>query len=284
MIFLTGASSSLSNSGGMSQDDVTLSLGGYVSNSPVPNGALNSLFDIVSLKSIKDKTKETIGIALINKFSESVSDVELKIVSDQDSVCSFKVAAVSLNEDYCMEHINNRYSQPIAAEFHDATFNPASVDVEILKLPIPGEETHFSPFDVMVKFTESNYDSVISNIARAFNETGIYCVKRLSERIFRISRVDDKTIDNPIECSFLSSDDSEFKFHGCLKNVSSKQVLISELIEPNKGFGIWLQREVLSNCDKSNSEMIDEYDKKIVKDTIENIELVINYNIDSHGL
>lgn len=279
MLFLTGASSSLANSGGMPQDDPMKSLGGYVSISPVPNAALNSLFDLVSLKSIKEKTKETIAIALINKLSKPVSDVNLKIVSSQDSVCSFKIAAVSLDENYCMEHISNRYSQPIMAEFYDATFNPGSVDVEITRLPIPGEEVDFSPFDVMVQFSKSNYDDAINDIIKAFNKTDDYRVKRLSEKVFRIERTDDKSIDEPFECSFLSSDNAEFKFNGLFKNFSNNEVIISEKIEPNEGIGIWLQREVLSTNEKSDSEMISDYDKKITKDTIEEIELAINYNI-----
>lgn len=279
MLFLTGASSSLANSGGMPQDDPMKSLGGYVSISPVPNAALNSLFDLVSLKSVKEKTKETIAIALINKLSKPVSDVNLKIVSGQDSVCSFKIAAVSLDENYCMEHINNRYSQPIMAEFYDATFNPGSVDVEITRLPIPGEEVNFSPFDVMVQFSKSNYDDAINDVIKAFNKTNNYRVKRLSEKVFRIERTDDKRIDEPFECSFLSSDNAEFKFNGLFKNFSNNEVIISERIEPNEGIGIWLQREVLSTNEKSDFEMISDYDKKITKDTIEEIELAINYNI-----
>lgn len=279
MLFLTGASSSLANSGGMPQDDPMKSLGGYVSISPVPNGGLNTLFDLVSLKSIKDKTKETIAIALINKFKKPVSDLTLKIVSSQDSVCKFKVAAVKLDEDYCMEHIDNRYSQPMLAEFYDATFNPGSVDVEIIRLPIPGEEVDFSPFNVMVQFSKSNYDDVINDIVKAFSKTNDYRAKRLSEKVFRIERTDDKSIDEPFECSFLSSDNAEFKFNGLFKNFLDNEVIISEKLEPNEGIGIWLQREVLSTNEKSDSEMISDYDKKITKDTIEEIELAINYNI-----
>ena len=87
MLFLTGASSSLASSGGTPQDDPMKSLGGYVSNSLVPNGTLNTLFDLISLKSIKNKTKETIAIALINKFDSIVTDVKLKIVSGQNNIC-----------------------------------------------------------------------------------------------------------------------------------------------------------------------------------------------------
>lgn len=279
MLYLTGASSSLAHSGGTPQDDPMKSLGGYVSNSPVPNGALNTLFDFVSLRSIKDKTKETIGIALLNKFNKPVSDVSLKIVCSQDNVCSFKVAAVTLDENYCMEHINNRYSQPMLADFYSANFNPGSVDVEITRLPVKDEEVDFSPFDVVVQFSESTYDAVINDIVKAFSKTNDYRVKRLSEKTFRIARIDDKHIDEPFECSFLSSDDAEFKFSGLFRNISVEEVIISEHLEPNQGIGIWLQREVLSDNEKLDAEMISDYDKKITKETIEEIELAINYNI-----
>ena len=280
MLFLTGASSSLIHSGGTPQDDPMKSLGGYVSNSPVPNGALNTLFDFVSLRSIKDKSKETIGIALINKFNKVVSDVSLKIICSQDNICSFKVAAVSLDENYCMEHINNRYSQPMLADFYDATFNPGSVDVEITRLPVKDEEVDFSPFDVTVQFNESTYDAVINDIAKAFSKTNKYLVKRLSEKTFRIERIDDKHIEVPFECSFLSSDDAEFKFYDLFKNVSDKEVIISDIIKPNQGIGIWLQREVLNNNEKHDVELINDYDNKILKETIEEIELAINFNVN----
>lgn len=280
ILFLTGASSSLAHSGGTPQDDPMKSLGGYVSNSPVPNGALNSLFDLVSLKSIKDRTKETIAIALINKFNYSVNDITLKLVCGQDNACSFKVAAVSLDENYCMEHINNRYSEPMLAEFYDATFNPASVDVEITRLPIPGEEVDFSPFDVMVEFSESNYDAVIKDIIRAFSKSEEYRVKRLSEKFFRIERTDDKVIVEPFSCSYLSTDNAEFKFSGVFENLSNGEVLLAEKLEPNQGIGIWLQREVLESDEKTNSDMIDAYDKKIVADTVEEVELAINYKVE----
>ena len=50
MLYLTGATASL-NKGGVAQDDPMKSLGGYISLSPVPNGAINTLFDYISIKS-----------------------------------------------------------------------------------------------------------------------------------------------------------------------------------------------------------------------------------------
>lgn len=278
MLFLTGASSSLASSGGTPQDDPMKSLGGYVSNTLVPNGTLNTLFDLISLKSIKNKTKETIAIALINKFDSIVTDVKLKIVSGQNNICTFKVAAVKLDDNYCMEYINNRYNQPMLAEFHDVTFNPASVDVEIKKLPVPGEEVFFEPFDVMVQFNESTYDHVFDEIKKAFIKDNKYSVKRLNENSFRIEKNDDSVVES-FECSYISSDDCEFIFKGLFQHINNNEVLISKKIKPNEGIGLWIQREISNIAEKSDSEMIDDYNNKVPKETIEEIELVIDYNI-----
>lgn len=278
MLFLTGASSSLASSGGTPQDDPMKSLGGYVSNTLVPNGTLNTLFDLISLKSIKNKTKETIAIALINKFDSIVTDVKLKIVSGQNNICTFKVAAVKLDDNYCMEYINNRYNQPMLAKFHDVTFNPASVDVEIKKLPVPGEEVFFEPFDVMVQFNESTYDHVFDEIKKAFIKDNKYSVKRLNENSFRIEKNDDSIVES-FKCSYISSDDCEFIFKGLFQHINNNEVLISKKIKPNEGIGLWIQREISNIAEKSDSEMIDDYNNKVPKETIEEIELVIDYNI-----
>lgn len=278
MLFLTGASSSLASSGGTPQDDPMKSLGGYVSNTLVPNGTLNTLFDLISLKSIKNKTKETIAIALINKFDSIVTDVKLKIVSGQNNICTFKVAAVKLDDNYCMEYINNRYNQPMLAEFHDVTFNPASVDVEIKKLPVPGEEVFFEPFDVMVQFNESTYNHVFDEIKKAFIKDNKYSVKRLNENSFRIEKNDDSVVES-FKCSYMSSDDCEFIFKGLFQHINNNEVLISKKIKPNGGIGLWIQREISNIAEKSDSEMIDDYNNKVPKETIEEIELVIDYNI-----
>lgn len=112
MLYLTGASSS-SKTNEAPQDDAMKSLGGYISSTPVPNAAINTLFDLISIKTIQEKNKETIAIGLVNKFDTSVSDVSLKIVSEQDNVCFFRVAAVSADENLCIEYIQNRYSEPL---------------------------------------------------------------------------------------------------------------------------------------------------------------------------
>lgn len=278
MLYLTGASSS-SKAGEAPQTDTMKSLGGFISTTPVPNGAVNTLFDLVSIKTLKEQTKETIAIGLVNKFNEPVSDVTLKIVGNQDDICKFRVAAVAVDKNNCMEHIYNRYSEPIDAEFHDATFFRGSVDVTIVTPGIAGEEIVFDPFDVTAVVERSGMDGTYEAVNKAFSKCEDYRVKRLTERTFRIERKDDLSIVEPFECSFLTTDNADFSFSDKFRNVKNGEVLLTEMLQPNETIGIWLQREISEVANLSNEELLKDYDEKRKVDTLEEVELVVNYNM-----
>lgn len=277
MLYLTGASSS-SKSNEAPQDDVTKSLGGYISSTPVPNALVNSLFDLISLRTLKEHIKETIAIGLVNKFDTAVSDVNLKIVGSQDNLCLFKIAAVKADENHLMEHINNRYSEPINADFYDATFFKGSVDVEILYPGVEGEEIVFDPFDVTAEIKQSGIEGTYDAISKAFSNSE-YKVERLTERMFRIERQDDITIETPFSCSFISTEGAKFEFKDKFRNVKCGEVNLIDKLEPNEAIGIWIQRQIPEYAEKSNEELLQDYDEKRKVNTLEEVELVINYNI-----
>lgn len=279
MLYLTGASSSIAKSGEAPQDDPMKSLGGYVSTSPVPNAAINTLFDLVSMRTIKDKTKETIAIALVNKFDYAVSEVSLKVVSEPDNVCRFRVAAVPIGDNYEMEHINNRYSEPLSADFYDATFYRASVDVEIRKAGVKGEEIVFDPFDITAVVEEGGIEGTYQAISAAFSASEKYEVKRITETKFRIESKDDTTIETPLTCSYIATDGAEFEFADKFKNVVNNEVVLTDELQPQQAIGIWLQRQVADTAEKTNEELIEDFDNGRKAGTVEEIELSINYNI-----
>lgn len=107
MLYLTGAPNSWKTSPDAPQNDPRMSLGGYVSSTPVPNGALNVLFDQISLLTLQNRPTECMAFALINGYDQPVSDVEIKIVGADDDVCQFEVAAVKVN-DLQMESLKTR--------------------------------------------------------------------------------------------------------------------------------------------------------------------------------
>ena len=283
MLYLTGADASLTKTGGDSpQSDVNKSLGGYVSSSQVPNGAINVLFDLISSYTLEKKPVETIGLALINKFDKKVKDVELKIVANEDNIAEFKIAAVSVSNDLAMEHISNRYEQPINAEFYDASFYRASVDVKIDRPATAGEEIVFYPMNVVVEVKESGLEGTWNAIFESFDKDDTYLAKRLTDDTFRIERRDEEVVSEPLACSFISTEHSSFTFISELINKKNNAVLISEELQPDECIGIWIQRTIKKKGNISNEELLNMYKNKIISDTTEEVELIINYNLEEN--
>lgn len=283
MLYLTGAEASLTKTGGDSpQTDVNKSLGGYISSSQVPNGAVNVLFDLISSYTLENKPIETIGIALINKFDKKVTDVELKMVVEENNIADFKIAAVAVSSDLSLEHIANRYTQPINAEFYDASFTRASVDVKIDNPAIAGEEIAFYPMNVTVEVKESGIEGTWNAIRDAFEDDDVYIAKRTGEDSFRIERRDEEVVSEPLACSFISTEHSSFTFAGKLINKKNNAVLISEELQPNGCIGIWIQRTIRKEKNLSNGELLNNYKNKIIQENKEEVELIINYNLEEN--
>lgn len=280
MIYLTGAQAPLTKSGGASpQSDVNKSLGGYVSSTPVPNGALNVVFDLISSYTLEKRTPETLAFALINKFDKPVKDVELKLVTDEGNLAMFKIAAVSVDsETMAMEHIANRYEQPINAEFHDASFYRAAVDVRIVTPAVKGEEIVFYPMNVVVEVKESGLEGTWEAICDAFDDDDTYRAKRLTADTFRIERRDETVLSEPVACSFISTEGSSFIFDGELRNKANNTVLLSEEFAAGACIGIWIQRRIKRTKGLSNEQILKNYKDKFNYPTIEEVDLVINYN------
>lgn len=279
MIYLTGASSSVLL-GEAPQTDPMKSLGGYISSSPVPNGATNELFDLISIRSLKERITNTIAIGLVNKFDTAVNDVKLKMVCAQDAICDFRVAAVTVDKNLCMEHINNRFAEPVNAEFYDATFYRGSVDVEIIEPGIIGEEIVFDPFNITATVERSGYEGTFEAVNKAFSKSNNYSVKKLTEKTFRIESKDEETINEPFDCSFIATEKAKFKFNDKFRNIRNNEVFLVDELQPNEAIGIWIQRKISDTAERSNAELIDDYDNKRTVDTLEEPELIINYNIE----
>ena len=278
MLYLTGAPNSLAKSSEAPQTDAGKSLGGYISSSIVPNGNINSLFDMISLSTLKNKPKETIAIALVNKFENAVSNVEIKIVTKSDAVGKFKIAAVNVSEDYLMEHIDNRYSEPIQAEFHDVDFYRARVVAKIVNHAISGEIISFQPFDVTVEIEKPDLEETMNAIINAFSLSSDYVANKLSDREFEIVSRADNVVTEHLECFAVSTENAEIVFDGKFENEKDNTALIAETLEPNQAIGIWIQRQIVPEI-VSNEELLRRYNDGVVTEETEEIEMVLNYDL-----
>lgn len=280
MLYLTGASVSLAKTSDNPQTDASKSLGGYFSSTPVPNAAVNVLFDLISAYTLEKMPTETIAIGLINKLPFAVKDVELKIVTDEGHDATFKVAAVAVDQEtYMMEHIANRYQEPMLAEFHDASFYRAAVDIEVINPASEGEEIALYPFGISFEVQETGFEGTWKAFEEAFSNDETYKVRRISEKIFRIERRDETVLPDPLKCSYITTEGFSAKFLSDFYNKLDNSVIIKENMQPNEAVGLWLQRKIKKDRYLSNLELLEAYKQKFVLPTLEEVEIVISYNV-----
>ena len=276
MLYLTGARSSIKKNPVSPQPEPNKSLGGFISTTPVPNSALNSLFDSISLLSLERKTKETIAIALVNNFDFNVKNVKIKIISSPENIAQFKIAGVETTSELFLEQIESRYQEPIQAEFYNVDFNRAYVDIGISVPAISGEELYLSPFDVNIDVTESGIDGTIDAILSEFSKNETYNAKRLSEKVIRIERKDELVV-TPVDCSFIASEDCELVFFSKYENAINNTAVLKSLLKPGEAIGIWIQRIIKNVNYQSNEQLIKDYNEKKLIEELEEVELIIEY-------
>lgn len=283
MIYLTGANTSLAKSSEAAQTDPAKSLGGYISSTPVPNGELNALFDLISSHTLEKKKKETIALALVNKLDQAVNNVTLKVVVGNENLATFRVAAVKPDSSLAMEHISNRYAEPLAANFYSADFQRASVDVEIANPASIGEEIALYPFNVVVEVEESGIEGTWNAFENAFSNNETYDVIRISENRFRILRKDESLLLEPLTCSYITTAGFSCNFLGKFTNngVVGEVTIIDEdsKLNPGEAVGLWIQRDLKKYKYPTNQQLIEDYKNKVIKETIETAEIVISYNL-----
>lgn len=280
MYYLTGANSTL-NKGGSPQNDASKSLGGYISTTPVPNGELNIIFDLLSVFTLEKKRKETIGIALINKFDKPVTNVTLKVVTKSDNVASFKVAAVPIGDDMAMEHIPNRYALPIMADFYSANFERAYVDLKITRPANAGEQIVLQPIGRVIDVEDGGMEGTFDAFVAAFVDDEHREVIRVSDNVFRIARTDEKIIEN-VAYSYYTDGVFSGEFLGVMKNRKTGEVTLineNEMLLPGKAIGIWIQRDITNYKPLNDKQLLENYKNKVHLNEEEDIELVTNYNI-----
>lgn len=123
-LFYTGASSYLGT-----QNDPFQSLGGYISNSLVPNNQVNNIFGDLSWQNVRNKKVATRGLILKNTTGFDCTDVLFGYEYPAAPAATFKleVAFVSINQNQ-IERIVNGESSPIMAVFEEANILPSGPD------------------------------------------------------------------------------------------------------------------------------------------------------------
>lgn len=287
ILFLTGAQSSLRKSDVAPQPDPQRSLGGYVSSSPVPNAALNELFDLISTGMLSERPKETIALGLINQLSVPVTNVRLSIVVGANPICEWRVAATALSPDLRMESIPNRYAEPISAQFYDATFQRASVEFELNGDPQSEDQFLITPLGITIDVTDKGGAKGFWNgLVNACRATSEYEAEKVSERRFRIAYKDETVVNIPAVCRCIKDSVADLTFLTKFENGATGSVLLvdgeaqsPEQIASGNGIGLWLQREISVNWEPPTDEELIEMKKhNVILPKSETAEIVITYD------
>lgn len=105
------------------QNKPELSLGGFCSESKVPNGSFENLFSEISPYMMQKPKAEYIGLMLKNTTSTPISEISFWMNVPDDSICKFRLAIVETNDKGMMETIPSVNSKPLYADFHETSEN-----------------------------------------------------------------------------------------------------------------------------------------------------------------
>lgn len=282
MIYLTGAQYSLKRTEENPQVDPAKSLGGFISSSPVPNGSLNALFDLVSSSTLMERPRETLAVALINKLAVKVSDIEVKIVVGGKPICSWRLAAVAPDANLAVESIPNRYAEPINATFYDVTFVRAAIEFEVTTPPSEGESFAIMPIGFAVELTskESGLEGLWKAMKRAASKSDTFSAERLSDRRFRVAyRNETEVAEEGIECTLMTTGGMHVEFDGKFRNASANSEIIADELEPDSAVVLWLQRQVSDEWEPLTDEQrIEDFKRHAIEPQVEEADIVITYN------
>ena len=117
-------------------------------------------------------------------------------------------------------------------------------------------------------------------IKKAFAKSNDYEVKRLTSKTFRIVSKDDNVVSEPFVPEVVVSDNAVLTFDGEFKNEKNNEAFVIETLEPNHAIGIWLQRDISNYEAPTNEQIVRDYDEGKVSDKLEEVALIINYDID----
>lgn len=119
MIYYTGAAGHLKV-----QINPSLSLGGYVSISQIPNAYPANLFASVTKKDLDNQRKEYVFIAFKNEESQPIENLELWLSPDSDAFSTYKFGFITPSSDSdsnpLFTKLQNKYVKPYGVTFYSA--------------------------------------------------------------------------------------------------------------------------------------------------------------------
>lgn len=253
----------------LQQLDFNQSLGGYISNTPIPKNLINSLFSSISNFDISHNFTDTIAIFCKNVGDEDITNLSMMQIYESylgvgQNLCKFEWGFVKPTDDGFIELIGSRKENPFYVEFEHPEFKRENCILKFLSAGLPLDTVDL--LGVEFDLTSNTIESLIEDTLLAFKNNVDYTVKKYSDDEIFIERRSELITDDVVE--LLSPGDA-----------SSNQVVISGLddsvefssiLKVGEYIGIWIRRSVLDkdgSCDDFNDP-----------DKVEQLEVFFNFN------
>ena len=256
------------------QNDVTMSLGGFMSSTRLPNGRLNSLFSDISIYGKMIGSKECIAFYLLNDTNEEIKNLTLEQIKPKDSNCNFIWGAVmpTQGEKIQIELIGSMKEEPYNVDWFEPTTIKESCVVKVINGGVIGDVVDI--LGVEFDLTNSSIESVVDDCVLAFKNNPLYFVEKIDGSSFKITRLEKGISNAPIIwVATGTSDISPVSFSG--GQIGTTEILDS--LKPNEAIAFWLKREIIEiGC---VDELVEDcLDLSCVENTKENLEVIFSYD------
>lgn len=242
------------------QRDIMASTGGYISITPVPNGAVNTLFDDITCYGMNKKIKEVMAIFLRNDSGEVKQNIVLQQIyphnNGKETKCAkFEWAAVEPKDNNFIEKVGNRRNMPYNAEFFDPVAKREFAVLKILTTGQAGDVVEVLGRDGILG--GSDISDVVFTIVDMFDEDLDYNVWPAGEDSVYIERKELIFTGDPIELTTPGNATAEpVDFSGGV----DEGVLLIEEMQPGETIGLWIRRSIKGTDGMSCEQLEEEYD------------------------
>ncbi len=251
------------------QTDKTQSLGGYMSNTPIPNGRTGAMFSSISSYAKKNKKEEVLAFFIYNDTALAITNLSIqqvyaKLLGIQDNEAEFEWAIVEPTDDHRIELIGSPSEIPFEAEFFDPTSVRESCLLKITAAALSGET--FTLLGENIVFIGNTVEDMVDEIVAHFSSVKEFIVEKYSSQHILITR--SELIETGLVVQIATSGaalSNVVNFEGFVDG----ETIIAPSLLAGKSLGVWVKRKV-------NAEIYQDHNETEIE--IESLEVVFNYD------
>lgn len=255
------------------QKDPNQSLGGQMSNTPIPNSKLNAIFTDISKNMVKG-SKNTFAVFLFNDSDVNYNNITIQEIyqnykGKDVNDCKFRFSVSEPNSKGSVELIGNSQEEPYYADFFEPITKREQAYITFTASAIKGETINFLGKTFIT--SGHNYDTLISDFINAFVDDEDYEIYKIDFNKITIKKKNltfNQGEDLTISGSFFLQYEKE-DFIGL-----QGETVIYTTLAPGKAISLWIQREFMPVSAEDDSCLkLDDQD--FLKE--EDLEIIFNW-------